>query len=237
MLAIETSSDVGSVALGRGDATRAVRQLSAARRHTAELMPTIRDMLTEAGCRAGDLGVFAYSAGPGSFTGLRIAATVGRMLQSATGCEVIAVPTMEVIARNALDHPQRPTRLAVILDAKPEHVFGAVFERHGEAELRQTAAPALRLVAPWLASIPQPFWALGPGLRRQRESCAAAGGQVLAEDYWTPTAATVIAIARRMAAAGQFCRPEEIVPHYLRPPECEEVYEKRRAAARQRRGE
>jgi hypothetical protein len=47
----------------------------------------------------------------------------------------------------------------------------------------------------------------------------------------------VLVVGRHLAAAGRFCTPEEIVPAYLRPPECEEVYEQRRAEARQRRAE
>jgi hypothetical protein len=40
-----------------------------------------------------------------------------------------------------------------------------------------------------------------------------------------------------MASASRVCRPEQIVPLYIRPPACEEVYEQKRAAARKRRGE
>ena len=236
ILAVETSSLRGSVALVRGEQVLAEHALSADRRHAAELFPTIADMLQASGQRLADVTLLAFSRGPGSFTGLRIAATIGRMMLSAVGCRVAAVPTLEVIAHNSLNHPEHPSRLAVILDAKRGQVFGGLFERRsdrletvGEAVLAETEA--------WLAGLEKPVWILGEGLARHADAVAAAGCVSLAEEYWTPRAATVAAIGRRMGAAGELCQPEDIRPFYIRPPECEEVYEQRRTAARQKRGE
>jgi tRNA threonylcarbamoyladenosine biosynthesis protein TsaB len=78
LLAIETSSRTGSVALACGERPLGARQLSQDRPHTAELLPAIDDLLRENGRRLADVDVFAYSCGPGSFTGLRVAATVRR---------------------------------------------------------------------------------------------------------------------------------------------------------------
>jgi tRNA threonylcarbamoyladenosine biosynthesis protein TsaB len=90
LLALETSSRHGSVALGRGPDVMAYRPLSADRRHTTELLPVVRELLTEVGCRPRDVGVVCFSQGPGSFTGLRVAATLARMWQSAIGSRVLA---------------------------------------------------------------------------------------------------------------------------------------------------
>lgn len=241
LLAVETSDARGGVALARGGDVAAARPLSADRRYTSELFPVIRDLLAEAGLRPANLDIFCYSSGPGSFTGLRIAATVGRMLQSAVGCRVVAVPTLEVIARNVLVHPARPARVAAILDAKRGQVYGAAFERQSGADAPddfKTIIPAgLYDAGPWLADLEKPFWILGAGVALHADACAASGGQVLEEAYWTPTAEQVVAIGARLAAAGKFCKPEEITPLYLRRPEAEEVYEQRRIEARRRRGE
>ena len=72
-------------------------------------------------------------------------------------------------------------------------------------------------------------------MAKRQEDMIAAGLDVLGEDYWWPDARRVLEIGRRLAAAGDFCTPEQIRPAYLRPPECEEVYEERRAAAREKR--
>jgi tRNA threonylcarbamoyladenosine biosynthesis protein TsaB len=237
LLAIETSGRVGSVGLARGERLLGLRELSADRRHTSELLPAVRDLLEEHGARLADVEIFCYSTGPGSFTGLRVAATMGRMMQSAVGCGVVAVPTLEVIARNALAHPDRPARIVALLDAKRQQVYAAVFERVEPNELRASVAAGLHEPETLLRAVVPPFWIVGEGVARHAAACAASAGRVLDESYWPPSAEQVIAIGRRMARAGRFCAPEEIVPLYIRPPECEEVYEERRAAARRRRGE
>jgi len=237
LLAIETSGQVGSVALAWGERLLGLRRLSEDRPHTAELLPAIDDLLRENGRRLAEVGVFAYSCGPGSFTGLRVAATVGRMMQSAVGCRVVAVPTLEAIARNALADPDRPNRIVALLDAKRGQVYAAVYERIADDELRSLVAARLCEPATLLKSVKPPFCMVGEGVRQHAEACAASRGLILDEAYWPPSAEHVLTIGRRLAAAGRVCKPEEIVPLYIRPPECEEVYEQRRAAARRKRGE
>ena len=227
----------GSVALGRGDHILAWRALSPDRRHTTEVLPAIRDMLAETGSEPRDVSVVGFSQGPGSFTGLRVAATIARMWQSATGCEVVAVPTLEVIAQNVLSCPDPPGRIAAILDARRGRLFGAVYERVGADALRNTAEAALHDAEPWLQSLEQPCSVVGEGLAEHQDSVIKAGLDPLPESIWLPDARQVLAIGRRLATAGLFCSQQEIVPVYLRPPECEEVYEQRRAEARARRGE
>jgi tRNA threonylcarbamoyladenosine biosynthesis protein TsaB len=234
LLAVETSCARGSVALARGEEIVAARPLAAERRQAAELFPTIREQLREVGVRLADVRLFAFSRGPGSFTGLRLAATVGRMLHSATGCRVVGVPTLEVIAQNALQLREPPERLVVILDAKRGQVFGGVFERSGD-RWATVVGTGLFNAAAWLAGIEKPFAVAGEGIARHAEAVAASGAAVLDERFWTPRAEQVAVLGRRLACAGQWCRPEGILPLYLRPPECEEVYEQRRAEARRRR--
>ena len=259
MLAVETSSLRGSVALGRctsatldiasrrkgraggrryiGPSSHvAWRALSAERKNAAELLPAIRELLAEIGAEPAEIGVVCFSQGPGSFTGLRVAATLARMWQSATGCRVVAVPTLEVVARNALALPDGPTRLAVIVDARRGQVFGALFERNDAGELRTVADAGLHDAVTWLASLERPCGVLGEGVGKHRQEVVQAGLEILPEETWRPDARQVLVVGRRLAAAGRFCTPEEILPAYLRPPECEEVYEQRRAEAQARQG-
>ncbi len=268
MLAIETSSFHGSVALGCGEEVLACHRLSAERRHTTELLPAIADLLANAGRRPADVNVLCYSQGPGSFTGLRVAATIARMWQSAQGCDVVAVPTLQAIARNALAYPAatapqvagKPNvaadpqvdrrsdvaadlrvgrahqRLAVILDARQGKLFGAEFLREGD-ELHTIEPAGLHPAEEWLSRRSKPCWVLGEGLAKHAEAARAAGLDLLPEEFWRPDARQVLAVGRQLAAARQFCKPDQIIPTYLRPPECEEVYEQRRAEARARRGE
>jgi tRNA threonylcarbamoyladenosine biosynthesis protein TsaB len=258
LLAVETSHRQGSIALGTGDQILAARSLSSDRRHASELLPAIADLLRDTGHNPADIATLAYSAGPGSFTGLRVAATLGSMLQSALGCDVVAVPTLEVIARSALEYqpnatalsaqptsgmtppqPRATLRVAVILDARGGRIYAALFELRGSPGDQITTLQPAGAFEPqaWFAQLAPPLWVLGEGLRKHATAAAATGATILPEDLWLPRAENVAIIGARVAKAGQFCRPEQILPQYIRPPECEEVYEKRRAAARRRRGE
>src|SRR5262249_34159952 len=108
LLAIETSSRDPTVALARDGQvlsrawleppTRGGRPAEANRTTTSLsvwILPTIESTLAWAGLRMQDLAVLAFSQGPGSFTGLRVAATIARMAQAVAGCRVVAVPTLE----------------------------------------------------------------------------------------------------------------------------------------------
>lgn len=237
MLALETSARAGEVALVRGGAVLGTHTLSAERRNASELLPTMQALLSAAGLRATDIGVVCYSQGPGSFTGLRVAATVARMLQAAVGCRVVAVPTLEVIARNALGHSNPPPRIAALLDAKRGQIFAALFERSSPGELRSIEPAGLHEAAAWLAKLPPETALLGEGVRAHADVCQRSGHMILEESCWPPRAEQVAVIGRRMMQAGAVCEPADILPLYLRVPEAEEVYEMKRAAARQKRGE
>ena len=236
ILALETSTQRGSVALGMGSQLLGRRELSADRRHTPELIPAIGELLAQSGVRAADVGVVCFSRGPGSFTGLRVAATLVRMWQSAVGSRVVAVPTLDVIAANARTCPETPSRVAVMVDARAGRVFGAVFVCDETGVFQATADAALCDARAWLAELERPCTVLGDAVALYADELCAAGLTALPEEYAWPDARNVLELGSRRAAAGILCSPDEIVPAYLRAPECEEVYEQRRAAARQRRG-
>jgi len=145
-LAFETSSPWGSVALGRGPELIDARRFSAPMRHAVEFLGTV-----EAMCRTYDVSPAAVSriyvsSGPGSFTGLRIGITAARMIafarRVASGADVhlVAVPTLSVIAHNALHSIDPPRHVAVILDAKRSRVYAARFVRNGDTYVAEREA-------------------------------------------------------------------------------------------------
>lgn len=240
VLAIETSSSGGGIALAASGQILAARELPLDRRHTSDLMPAIRDLVAGVGWAPRDLTAVYFSAGPGSFTGLRLAATTARMLQWSVGCCVVACPTLEVIARNALSSIGPGVHVAALLDAKREQVFAACFRIETGAEppeLTECEPAALRDPASWLSTLPRPLCLVGEGIAKHRAAAESSGAALLPDDAWRPSAVQVVAVGERLARLGQFCEPHQVLPTYIRPPEAEEVYEVRRAAARHRRGE
>jgi tRNA threonylcarbamoyl adenosine modification protein YeaZ len=99
-LAIETSGRIGSVALGRDNVLLASAAMPEQERHRVDLMPTIDRLCAAHGVGPRQIGEVYLSAGPGSFTGLRIGLATAKMLAQVLGAKIVAVPTVEVIACN-----------------------------------------------------------------------------------------------------------------------------------------
>ncbi len=235
IVAIETSSRHGSVAVAQGARLLEMRTLPAGNRHATELMPAIRDLTAQHGWRPEQIDELYLSLGPGSFTGLRIAVAIARALHQAIGCRLVGVPTLDVIAENA---PMSFAVVVPILDAKRGQVFSARYRRSAEGLSRLTE-PALVEPAAFLAEsamLGGAVGVLGEGVEYHRaaiESAVAAhsGIQVIEKELWLPSAGTVYRVGRKLAGEGKYADPRSLLPTYIRLPEAEEVWRKKRGMA------
>jgi tRNA threonylcarbamoyladenosine biosynthesis protein TsaB len=239
VLAIETSTARGTVALGADGQLVEMREIDAARKNAAGLLPAIEATLAVHGVKLGDLAALAFSAGPGSFTGVRVAATVARMLNAVANVPIVKVPTLQAIAVRAEIDPRRPAHVAAILDAKRGQVFAAAYER-ADSEWVARVSPAIYdpvALVRLLGETARIQWlATGDGIAPHREILESAGIQFADEALWQSDAAAVVRAAWSPVQRSEFCPQATILPIYLRPPECEEVYESRREAAKAKRG-
>ncbi len=232
-LALETSGRWGSVALGRGSKCLEVRRFSAEMRHVTELLPTIDALCRDHGAGPGDLARVYVSGGPGSFTGLRVGIICARLLALGAGSATVRVPTLEVIAQNALQAQDRPDRVVVMLDAKRRRVFASAFERRGDRFHPVTPAAEVDPRA-FCAHQPRPCAVMGDGWRGLAQPSRGAtddGLVILPEELNRPRAEVVFCLGARRAAEGAFDNPRQLVPIYIRRPEAEEVWERRHGAS------
>lgn len=221
ILAIETSGRVGSIALSRGAELIAEEQFPHGLKHAAEIIPIIDRLCRAQGWGPRDLQELYVSAGPGSFTGLRIGITLAKTMALATGIRIVAVPTVRVLAENA---PAEAQHVVIVLDAKREQVYTARFERD-EAGAWQEREPAhLEGLPPVLARAPRPVHLLGEGIPQHEKYIPKddPGVAVTAPESWRARAAVVAKVGRGMAHAGQYADPFLLTPIYIRPPEAEE---------------
>ncbi|GAG38136.1 unnamed protein product, partial [marine sediment metagenome] len=217
-LAFETSSALGSVAVGRDGEVLGTRAFSGPRMHASDFFPTLDALCRAHSVQPGAVVRVYVSAGPGSFTGLRIGITAARIIALAGGVRVVAVPTLEVIAQNALDAAEPPEQVAVILDAKRGRVYAAAFA-YGDEAFVPTCDPAEVEPGAFLAKQERACAILGEGVASHRDAVEATGLRVLAESLWPPRAETVYRLGLARALRGEFDDPRALIPIYLRPPE------------------
>lgn len=228
--ALETSGRVGSVAIARGPDVLAVSEFGANLRHAVELLPTLQRLCVTAGLPPSQLDEVYVSVGPGSFTGLRIGITAARTLAWSAGAAIVAVSTVDVIAQNALDHDPAPQALGVVLDAKRQRIFAAAMVKRGEFYER-TGDPREWSPAAFVASLPPGSGLMGEGVAYHRDSLRSPDVEVLPEALNRARAEVVHRLGYRRALVGQYDDVRMLVPVYIRPPEAEEVWQRKHGGA------
>jgi tRNA threonylcarbamoyladenosine biosynthesis protein TsaB len=126
-LALDTSSVACSVALGIGDEVYE-RHEEQPREHTRLLMPMIRDVLETAGVELAELDAIVLGNGPGSFIGMRIAASVAQGLAHGAGLKILPVSSLAAIAAEVFATSDAQL-VAVAQDAHMKEVYLGLFER------------------------------------------------------------------------------------------------------------
>jgi tRNA threonylcarbamoyl adenosine modification protein YeaZ len=141
-LAIELSSNHGSVALVNEAGTVAERAWSDCVRERQTLFDSIKAIMTESGTGWDDIEFYTVGRGPGSFSGLRVASAVARALAMPDDKPVIAVSSGEALARAAIALNDSCETVAAIGDARRQMCWIGVFNRNGHV-VEQTVDYAL----------------------------------------------------------------------------------------------
>jgi tRNA threonylcarbamoyladenosine biosynthesis protein TsaB len=235
IIAVECSGRVGSVALGRGSDLLEEIVFSGKMKHSSELFPAMAGLLRSAGCTPGDIQIFCFTAGPGSFTGLRIAVTTAKMLNFAINTRLVAVNTFDVISENATEYIDKTgfnvTKIAPILDAKQNQFFTSIYKREGENWLKikdDTLIPSTLLLD--LVKDPSgSITLLGEGLLYYMNLFRSHNVNILPPEFWSAKASNVLKIGYKMAQEGKFADPQTLVPFYIRLPDAVEKCDKKEA--------
>jgi len=219
-LAIETSSRLGSVALAEDGHTLLQDSFPHGLQHAARIIPAIDALCGQLQWTPRDIREIYVSAGPGSFTGLRIGITLAKTLAWATGAALVAVPSVRVLAENA---PADAKNLVIVLDAKRDQIFSASFARLGD-DWTQLQPAQLTSLSEILAKSPRPVHLIGEGIPYHRKSIPASDPEihVAEESLWRPQVSTVARLGWRMARNGEFTDAMNLAPIYIRRPEAEE---------------
>lgn len=170
-LAIDTATDIASVAVDAGGETIA-RSIRGARQHAAKILALVHEVLTSATIALTDVSGIVVSDGPGSFTGLRIGWALAKGLAHERQLPLVAIPSLLGAA-----HAAGVNVAAACYDALRGEVFGAVYEFDND-QVRTIVAPALFTV-PMLAARARrkPNLAVGDGAELDPETVTAWTGR------------------------------------------------------------
>ncbi|MBQ3462298.1 MAG: tRNA (adenosine(37)-N6)-threonylcarbamoyltransferase complex dimerization subunit type 1 TsaB [Clostridia bacterium] len=124
VLAVDTSSNVATVAVMEDDLLLGEYILNHKKTHSQKIMPMIEQLLCDLELTASDIDIFAAAVGPGSFTGLRIGVATVKALAHATGKRVVSVGTLEALAYNV---PHCEHIIVPIMDARRNNIFTASY--------------------------------------------------------------------------------------------------------------
>src|SRR5688572_22068013 len=125
LLAVETSTELCSVAVLRGDELF-LEEAMAENRHSELLVPMVKRVLERSQLRPAQMDCFAFGQGPGSFTGIRIACGMVQGLAFGAARPVVPVPSLLALAEQTND-----ARVVAALDARMGEAYLAAYARNG----------------------------------------------------------------------------------------------------------
>jgi tRNA threonylcarbamoyladenosine biosynthesis protein TsaB len=221
-LAIETATKTVGLALLEEEKILAEVHLDLGRHHAEVLLPALDQLFRISGLNLDQIDLLACTTGPGSFTGVRIGISSIKGLALATGKPVVGVSTLEVLAMNAGNFPQR---VCPMLDARKDQIYCGLY-RMGKDGFPEPALPErLADLDDWLGVMTdEETLFLGDGALRYEKRIherfpgrfrLGQGGQ------HHPRASAVGLIGRSRYREGRILDPLTIAPRYLRLSEAE----------------
>lgn len=221
VLAVETSTLAGGVALLDDDRLVAEYLLDVSLTHSERLMLAVERVLDDAGWPADTLEGLAVAIGPGSFTGLRVAVGTAKGLALALELPVAAVPTLDAMAASL---PFAALPVCPVLRARRDEVYAGRYRWDGASMRREGEYLALAPDA-LAARLDEPTILLGDGA----ETIESPNARRIALPRRVPSPALVGMLGVEALRRGDVAKPADLLPLYLRPSQAEL---NRRAVAR-----
>lgn len=211
-LALETSTRLGGVALAEDERLLAEACLSVRAAHSETVLPEVDRVLDRAGREASEVEEVVVGSGPGSFTGLRIGASLAKGLRAATGARLRAYSSLAAVAAStALEG-----RVCVLTEARRDEVYVAAFRRVQPLDVR--FGPDVVAVGDALGRLsrPEEWHFAGAGAGAHRERIERRGGRVLSFVHHAPRPAALLRLAVEQPEAGRVDEPAVWEPAYVR---------------------
>jgi tRNA threonylcarbamoyladenosine biosynthesis protein TsaB len=221
-LAMDTATDRASVAVGVAGGPILEESIGGARRHAASLLPAIQSLLEQAGGSLDGLEGIVLSDGPGSFTGLRVGASVAKALVHARGLPLWVAPSLLVRAAGA---PPVEGLVLSFANALRGEVYAAAY-RFSPDRIETGLSPSVQRPSDLMATNLRPALAIGEA---PPEIVAAldrwVGRPVLGPPAASPRAARLLELVGHRGGAHKIENPRDWEPVYGRPAEAQARWE------------
>ena len=224
ILAIESSAVTASIAILTDNVLTAEYTVNYKKTHSQTLLPMIDEVCKMTECDIDSVDLIAVSAGPGSFTGLRIGAATGKGIALALNKKMAAVPTLKAMAYNVYGTKDI---ICPVMDARRQHLYTALYQFNEDGKLIELEAQSLlsyeELTAK-LNELGKNVIFVGDGIEPAKEAFE----QALTCKYTfapahirTQRASSVALAAYEMHENGECIEAAQMKPDYLRPSQAE----------------
>lgn len=228
VLGIDTTTQSCSVAVVSSEKVLAEYTLQVEKTHSERLLPLVDSVLRDAGVNLSDLGGIVVSAGPGSFTGVRIGMATAKALGQALGLPLAGVSSLAALAAQA---PFFSGTVSPMLDARRKQVYNAFFQAGNPPQrLLEDRTISVAALLEDLREMPGEVLFTGDGVPVYMEAIKSLLGEralFQPQESCLPRASTVGRLGLGILAAGKGMSYLEIAPSYVRRSEAEVKYELR----------
>ena len=220
ILALDTSATVASVAVTEDLTPLAVYTLNNKNTHSETLLPMIESALKALSLDASDIDLFALSAGPGSFTGVRIGAATIKGIAFAKEKPCEEVSTLEALATNLIF---RKGLICPVMNARRSQVYTALFRSNGTTLERIMPDSALSIAEldEILAEYGEPIALVGDGYDITEKGFTKTALAFVPEALRLQSALSVATVAFNKYSSGEQTTDLNLSVNYLRPSQAE----------------
>ncbi len=228
ILAIDTSGIVASVAIGNEDKILGEITLNYKQNHSVTIMPMIDSLLKMLDMDIEEIDYFAFTKGPGSFTGLRIGASTVKAMAHSLDKKIVPISTLQAMAFNIVDNGRF---IVPIIDAKAERVFAGIYKNENgklEPVVEDYATDINELLTYILDNDIEPIF-LGDGSIAYKDII----NKHFKEENFAPMSLNMQKASSLLALSLQYIKDEKYVGYnnveieYLRKPQAQRELEER----------
>jgi tRNA threonylcarbamoyladenosine biosynthesis protein TsaB len=214
-LAVETATDVCTVAAANGAEVRIV-ELPDPQGSVRDIYRSINRVVSEASLTLAELDCIAFGAGPGSFTGIRVAASVAQSLAFGFNLPVCRVSSLAVLAAGARQRHE-VVCVAACIDARKGQAYLGVYQFAEDGTISSVIADQLVDPLAYRLDPDRPAFAAGPGWASYPTFAGLQGRTITGSDISVkPSAADLLALAQTQFRRGETVDAQSALPNYLR---------------------